>query len=76
MKRAKTVVAVGIVIVMMLAELGRAACVAVIAKVKEQHDLEVSNDLVILEAEMIVEDESRRRSQDEHPSQEYPDHHG
>ena len=76
MKRAKTVVAVGIVIVMMLAEVGRAVCVAVIAKVKEQHDLEVSNNLVILEAEMIVADECQRRSQDEHPTQEYPDNHG
>ena len=76
MKRAKTIVAVCVVIVMMVGELGRAACVALIRYVKEQDDDEVNENLVILEAEMIVEDASRRRSQDQHPSQEYPDHHG
>lgn len=76
MKRAKTIVAVGVVIVMMVGELGRAACAALIRQVKQQEDDEVTQNLVILEAEMIVEDASRRRSQDQHPSQEYPDHHG
>lgn len=70
MKRAKTIVAVFVVVVMMLAELVRAACVALIRHFEEQEGAELNENLVILEAEMIVANESRRRSQDQHPSQE------
>lgn len=76
MKRVTTIGAVAVVIVMMIGELARAACVALIQHLKDEEDQQLSADLVILEAEMIVVGESLRRSQDEHPSQEYPDSHG
>jgi|GEM_PF-3391451 len=37
---------------------------------------ERTDHAVIEEAELIVAAEVRRRSQDQHPSQEYPDSHG